>query len=1064
MYYLGQGDFYYLALDENKFWANNIGQRGLVDVGELPGVNLIDVPIPSSGYFTFGVPCVINHKYVSLAQTGEEGYCIVFQVLNISNDNCEISWIYKYAPDTAAINSYTIKGEVTFNGSGLPGVVMSGLLGNPVTNVQGDYTATVNYGWSGTVRPTKTGYKFTPSSQSYICVTSNQTQDFTAMILTYTITATAGIGGSISPSGAVSVNYGANQTFTIMPDTGYHVADVLVDGVSAGALTSYTFTSVTANHTISVTFAINTYTLTVTTVNGTVTKDPDQATYNYGTTVVLTATPEAGYCFVDWSGDAAGRTPIIHVQMTRDKAITANFTLPAALPDYYISSSTWPDKASAGEIIGGSVSVAVGNQGAGDPYAGDISVGLYLSSDPAITTSDILLWKGRSSIAAPSAGATASLVIDPNLRIPTTVSAGNYYIGVLVDDGDAIVEREETNNSASQAITISSGGYDHAQILGGWPYGAIYGLDLDPARKLALVGNGGLFQLLDVSNLAYPTLRSELSLAPANPIAIKLVGTRAYVASGGAGLKVIDISDSFHPEVIGSCTAIESARSLDVSGNYAYVTDMHQGLRIIDISNPATPTQTAFLPLSGRIRLIKVSGNYAYVWRGLALNQTQGEQGIQIVNISNPSNPIKKALITLVGPGETDVDSSGRYLFVPVANNYLRIYDVSDPDEPFEAAVYTGTRSPAAVTIVGNYAYVPDASEGKLVVLDISNPLNPTEVSTYRFTIPVALYTPKVAGDICFVPSWYDSVRIVDFSNLNAPWEVGYYDCFGLLNYADVSNNHAYIANTKVTQNRLKVLDISNLANITETATLGTDYRIYDVITSGAYAYLAAYGRGFRSIDIANPSHPVEVGANENLSQARDVAVSGHYAFVADGPNGLRVLDISNPANPALMSTLKTPGTAYQISICGKYAYLAAGTEGMRVIDISDPLDPWEVGFYKFSGRAYNVNVAGGYAYVNDNYNLLRIVNVSNPSSPVEVGTFNLYDTYGDIGISGNFIFVPDWSWGLRVIDVSNPADPVEVEVLRELGTPVEVTIYENRIYVVNRDTGFYVLEFRRES
>ena len=794
---------------------------------------------------------------------------------------------------------------------------------------------------------------------------------------------------------------------------------------------------------------------------GSVSKTPDNARYLEGSFVEVSAAPNGGYIFPGWSGDAAGRTPLIHVQMTRDKTITANFTLPIDLPDYYISSSSWPDEASAGDIINDSVNVIIGNQGAGDAYAGDISVGLYLSSDPAITTSDVLLWKGRSSIAALGAGATANLVIDPNLQIPTTVSAENYYIGVLVDDGDAIAEREETNNSASQGITISSAGYNHVQILGGWPYGALYALDLDPVRKLALVENGGLFQVLNVSNPAYTTLRSELSLAPASPTAIKLVGTRAYVASGGAGLKVIDISDSFHPVIIGSCTEIQSARSVDVSGNYAYVPDYHQGLRIINISNPAAPTQTAFLPFSGRTRLIKVSGNYAYVGRYLALNQTQGEQGIQIVDISNPSYPIKKALITLVNSGETDVDSSGHYLFVPVTNNYLRIYDVSDPDEPFEAAVYTGTRSPAAVTIVGNYAYVPDASEGKLVVLDISNPLNPTEVSTYRFTIPVALSSPKVAGNLCFVPSWYDSVRIVDFSNLNAPWEVGYYDCFGLLNYADVSNNHAYIANTKVTRNRLKVLDISNLANITETATLGTDYSIYDLVTSGAYAYLAAYSRGFRSINISNPSYPVEVGANENLPRAQDVAVSGHYAFVADGPNGLRVLDISNPANPVLMSTLKTPGTAYQISLCGKYAYLAAGIEGLRVIDISDPLDPWEVGFYKFSGTAYNVNVAGGYAYVNDNYKLLRIVNVSNPSSPVEVSTFNLYYTYGDIGISGNFIFVPDWTWGLRIIDVSNPASPVEVEVVRKLGTPEEVIIYENRIYVVNRDTGFYVLEFR---
>jgi hypothetical protein len=76
----------------------------------------------------------------------------------------------------------------------------------------------------------------------------------------FTITASAGVNGSISPSGAVSVNNGGSQSFSITPNTGYHVDDLLVDGSSVGAVTSYTFTNVTANHTISATFAVNTNT------------------------------------------------------------------------------------------------------------------------------------------------------------------------------------------------------------------------------------------------------------------------------------------------------------------------------------------------------------------------------------------------------------------------------------------------------------------------------------------------------------------------------------------------------------------------------------------------------------------------------------------------------------------------------------------------------------------------------------------------------------------------------------------------------------------------------------
>lgn len=70
----------------------------------------------------------------------------------------------------------------------------------------------------------------------------------------YTIKATAGAGGSISPSGNVSVREGRDQTFTITPDKGYAVANVKIDGKSIGAAKSYTFENVSRTHTIKVIF------------------------------------------------------------------------------------------------------------------------------------------------------------------------------------------------------------------------------------------------------------------------------------------------------------------------------------------------------------------------------------------------------------------------------------------------------------------------------------------------------------------------------------------------------------------------------------------------------------------------------------------------------------------------------------------------------------------------------------------------------------------------------------------------------------------------------------------
>ena len=75
------------------------------------------------------------------------------------------------------------------------------------------------------------------SDYTFTNVTANHTITAAFAINTYVITPTAGAGGSITPSTPQTVNYGGSQTFTITPNTGYHIADVGVDGVSVGAVT-----------------------------------------------------------------------------------------------------------------------------------------------------------------------------------------------------------------------------------------------------------------------------------------------------------------------------------------------------------------------------------------------------------------------------------------------------------------------------------------------------------------------------------------------------------------------------------------------------------------------------------------------------------------------------------------------------------------------------------------------------------------------------------------------------------------------------------------------------------
>jgi uncharacterized repeat protein (TIGR02543 family) len=143
----------------------------------------------------------------------------------------------------------------------------------------------------------------------------------------YTITAEAGEGGTISPHGIINVDYGGDQSFSIIPDAGYRILGVQVDGVwSHREMSNYSFNNVTDNHTIYASFG-NEYNLTINTIgNGAVDIDTEPP-FQYGQLVELTAEPADGWVFTGWSGDLSTDINPINITMDEDKDVTAIFTM-----------------------------------------------------------------------------------------------------------------------------------------------------------------------------------------------------------------------------------------------------------------------------------------------------------------------------------------------------------------------------------------------------------------------------------------------------------------------------------------------------------------------------------------------------------------------------------------------------------------------------------------------------------------------------------------------------------------------------------------------------------------
>jgi YD repeat-containing protein len=147
-------------------------------------------------------------------------------------------------------------------------------------------------------------------------------------LTTYTITGSAGSGGSIFPSGASTVYSGGIQTYTMIPDIGHVITDVLVDNVSVGPVVSYTFSNVKANHTISASFiAAHTITAWAADINGSVSPSGIMRVYE-GSNKTFTITPNSGYIVsnvkVDWTSVGAV-TSYTFTNITASHTINASF-------------------------------------------------------------------------------------------------------------------------------------------------------------------------------------------------------------------------------------------------------------------------------------------------------------------------------------------------------------------------------------------------------------------------------------------------------------------------------------------------------------------------------------------------------------------------------------------------------------------------------------------------------------------------------------------------------------------------------------------------------------------
>jgi hypothetical protein len=311
-----------------------------------------------------------------------------------------------------------------------------------------------------------------------------------------------------------------------------------------------------------------------------------------------------------------------------------------------------------------------------------------------------------------------------------------------------------------------------------------------------------------------------------------------------------------------------------------------------------------------------------------------------------------------------------------------------------------------SVAVSGSYAYVGDAQNQALKVIDVSDPENPSLIgSLFIGGWPKSV---NISGNYAYVLV-NGFLKVIDVSDPENPSLSGSIESGGSPTSVAVSGNFAYVLTTVsdlfTVYGFLAVIDVSDPVNPSLSGDLSIGNNPSSVAVSGNYVYVVdTNSDDLKVIDVSNPENPSLIGSLAIGNNPSSVAVSGNYVYVVDtNSDDLKVIDVSDPENPSLSGSTGVDGFPKSVAVSGNYAFVVdADSHNMCLIDISDPENPSLRENFEIGGEHWEVAISGNYAYVVTFYNVaLNVIDLACPAAPPSATTTII------IGPDGNLIEVP---------------------------------------------------------
>ncbi len=244
-------------------------------------------------------------------------------------------------------------------------------------------------------------------------------------------------------------------------------------------------------------------------------------------------------------------------------------------------------------------------------------------------------------------------------------------------------------------------------------------LDVEVIGNVIYLADGGSgLRILDVSDPAQPVPLSVVDTHWAMAVTVR--DGMAYVADEWAGLKIFDVSDPAAPVLVGELDTAGLACDVALQGDLALVADL-DGLRVVNVAEPSSPWETGFLFTSGPCRGVAARDGLVLV--------AEAYRGLRAVDLTGYGVPETLGYLELEGHARK-VRVRGDLAFVACEEGGLRIVNITDPENLQEVGNHL---APAVcdVKLDGFYAHLADGAGG-LRMINIENPINPVEQGYYQ--------------------------------------------------------------------------------------------------------------------------------------------------------------------------------------------------------------------------------------------------------------------------------------------------------------------------------------------